>query len=277
MTRVAVRRKRALPSARVQARDPLQRIGRLMAWSTAIVCLAPLPLLLSVATTRQWRSGFWAEGFTLQWMAAGWERIAPHAWFSLRLALLVLLLDILIGLPAAWSLARRQFPGRQLILSLSVLPLAIPGIAVALGLILSYPYLRGNGYLLFIGHVLYTLPFFVGALTPVLGTHSLLEREEVAKTLGAGAVQRFFVVVLPTIRRGLLAAAIMVITLSMGEFNVSFFLYTPTAKTLPVELYSSYITGRLEEAAGMTVWFLLFVVPAAIVLERFGGGKVGQA
>lgn len=258
-------------------RDPLQRVGRVFAWFTVIVCAAPLPLLLAVATTTQWRSGFWAEGFTLQWLASGWERIAPHALYSLQLALAVLLLNILIGLPAAWALSRLRVPGRRVLLALSALPLAIPGIAVALGLILAYPYLRGNGFLLTVGHALYTLPFFLGALTPVLGSAALREREAVAKTLGATALQRLLFITLPTVRQALLAAAVMVLTLSMGEFNVSFFLFTPTAKTLPVELYDAYITGRLEVAAGMTVWFLLFVIPATIVLERFGGGKVGQA
>jgi putative spermidine/putrescine transport system permease protein len=63
----------------------------------------------------------------------------------------------------------------------------------------------------------------------------------------------------------------------MGEFNVSFFLFTPLEKTLPVELYASYITGRLEVAAANTVWFLLFVIPASVAIERLGGAKVGQA
>lgn len=260
-----------------EAHDPLGRIGGFLAWFTVLVCTAPLPLLLAVATTTQWRSGFWAEGFTLQWLAAGWARVAPHALYSLQLALLVLLLDLLVGLPAAWALSRRRFPGRRLLLALGTLPLAVPGIAVALGLILAYPYGRGNGLLLAVGHVLYTLPFFIGTLTPVLGGAALLEREAVAKTLGAGALRRLAYITLPTVRPALLAAAVIVITLSMGEFNVSFFLFTPTAKTLPVELYGAYLTGRLEVAAGMTVWFLLFVIPATLVLERLGGGKVGQA
>lgn len=258
-------------------RDPLQRVGRVIAWLTVVVCAAPLPLLLAVATTTQWRSGFWAEGFTLQWLASGWERMAPHALYSLQLAFVVLILNILIGLPAAWALTRLRLPGRRILLALSALPLAIPGIAVALGLILAYPYLRGNGFLLTVGHTLYTLPFFLGALTPVLGSAALREREAVAKTLGATLLRRLLFITLPTVRQALLAAAVMVVTLSMGEFNVSFFLFTPTAKTLPVELYDAYITGRLEVAAGMTVWFLLFVIPATIVLERFSGGKVGQA
>jgi len=254
----------------------LQGVGRLLAWFTVLVCTAPLPLLLAVATTREWRSGFWAEGFTLAWLTSSWMRIAPHALFSLQLALGVLFLDLLIGLPAAWALARGRFPGRRLLLALGNLPLAVPGIAVALGLILAYPYGRGNGFLLVAGHVLYTLPFFLGTLAPVLGGAALLEREAVAKTLGAGAVQRLLAVTLPTVRPALLAAAVMVVTLSLGEFNVTFFLFTPTAKTLPVELYGAYLTGRLEVAAAMTVWFLLFVVPATLVIERFGGGKVGQ-
>ena len=264
-------------SRRTAVRDPIQNLGRVFAWATALVCAAPLPLLLAVATTRQWRDGFWAEGFTLRWLLEGWERIAPHALISLRLALLVLLANVIIGFPSAWTLARRRFAGRRALLSLSGLPLAVPGIAVALGLILAYPFARGGGTLLLAGHVLYTLPFFIAALTPVLGTASLLEREAVAQSLGASAVQRFVWLVLPTVRQALLAAAIMVVTLSIGEFNVSFFLFTPTEKTIPVELYDAYITGRLELAAGMTVWFLLVVIPATLVLERVGGGRVGQA
>lgn len=276
MIRAATYPKGAQRSSPAQ-KDPLQRIGRVFAWVTATVCAAPLPLLVTVATSREWRSGPWAEGVTVQWLASSWERLAPHALYSVRLALLVLLLNLLLGLPAAWSLARHRFPGHSLVLSLTTLPLAVPGIAAALGLILAYPHLRGGGGLLTVGHVLYTLPFFVGALTPVLGTAPLLEREAVARTLGAGALKRFLFVVLPSVRQALLAASLMVFTLSMGEFNVSFFLFTPTAKTLPVELYGAYLTGRLEFAAGMTVWFLLFVIPATLVLERVGGGRVGQA
>jgi putative spermidine/putrescine transport system permease protein len=278
-TRTMIREKsQSAPSIRKKPQsDAIQQIGGVFAWLSVMICLVPIPLIGAVATTRQWRSGFWAEGFTTQWLAQSWERISPHAWYSFQLALFVLLLNVLIGLPAAWLIARRRFSGRRLLLSLSMVPIAIPGIALALSLILTYPRLRGDGYLLIVGHVLYTLPFFIGVLTPVLGTAGLIERERVAQTLGARFIRRFVTIVIPTIRSALLAGAIMVLTLSMGEFNVSFFLFTPTEKTLPVELYDSYVTGRLEVAAGMTVWFLLFIIPATIVLERFGGGKVGQA
>lgn len=258
-------------------RDPVERIGRVFALTTAFLCLAPLPLMVAVATTQNWALGIGAGGFTLDWLREGWEDISPYLWFSLRLALIVLVLDLLIGLPAAWLLARRRFPGRQLVLSLTMLPVAVPGIAIALGLLLAYPTAKAGGWLLLWGQVLYTLPFLIGTLVPALSDPTLQEREQVAATLGAGLLKRLLFVTMPQTRTALLAAVIMILTLSMGEFNVSFFLFTPLNKPLPVELYSAYITNRLEVAAAITLWFLLFVIPATIAIESLGGGKVGQA
>jgi len=257
--------------------DSLVAVGRTFAVTAAVVCLLPLPLLVAIATSTSWQRGAWAEGPTFRWLAESWDNFAPYAGVSLRLALLTLVIDLILGLPVAWALARRRFPGRQALYALISLPLAVPGIAIALALILAYPTWRAGGWLLVAGHVLYTLPFLVGALAPALAGADLREREAVAATLGAGLLRRLCFVTLPVVRPALLAAAIMVVTLSLGEFNVSFFLFTPTEKTLPVDLYAAYITGRLELAAAATVWFLLLVVPAAAAIEHLGGARVGQA
>lgn len=258
-------------------RDPIVSIGKLCAWITVLVCLIPIPLVFAVATTRSWREGFWAGGFTLEWLLGSWDRISGNFTYSLQIALIVLLLNLAIGYPAAWLLARRRFRGRQIAMAITTMPIAIPGIALALGLILSYPTLRPGGYLLVAGHLLYTAPFFIGTLTPALADPRLRDIEQVAVTLGAGAVRRWLTVTIPKTRTAMLAATVMVVTLSLGEFNVSFFLFTPIEQPLPVELYSSYITNRLEVAAASTMWFLAMVVPAAVVLELAGGTKVGQA
>lgn len=256
----------------------MKRRGSLLAalsYGVALLCLAPFLLVLAVATTAQWRSGLWSGGITVSWLTTAWERLAPQVMFSMQLAVFVLLLNLLIGLPAAWAIARLNFPGRALLQSLNVLPLAVPGIAIALALILAYPTAKAGGYLLVIGHVLYTLPFFIAALTPVLSDATLLAQEEVARTLGVLGPRRFFAVTLPHIKTALLAAMILCFTLSMGEFNVSFFLFTPLYRPLPIDLYDVYITGRLELAAAMTVIFLVFVVPASLLLEQLGQKSVG--
>jgi len=266
-----------LACKRQHAADPVTAIGQGFTLAAVILCLAPVPLLIVVATTVNWPLGFWAGGVTTNWLWQGWETVRPYALFSLRLACTVLAIDLAVGLPAAWLIARHNFIGRQALMALINLPLAIPGIAIALALILAYPAARASGLLLLLGQVIYTLPFLVATLVPALAQAALIEREAVACTLGASAMQRLWYVTLPSIRSALLAALILVFTLSMGEFNVSFFLFTPLNKTLPIELYSAYITNRVEVAAAITVIFLFFVVPAAIAIEWLGGSKIGQA
>ncbi len=236
-----------------------------------------MPLLVVVATTANWPLGFWAGGFTTNWLREGWVTVQPYALFSLRLAFTVLAIDLVVGMPAAWLIARHNFPGRGALVTLISVPLAVPGIAIALALILAYPLARASGLLLIAGQVVYTLPFLVATLVPALAQPTLIEREAVARTLGASVAQQLVYVTLPSIRSALLAALILVFTLSMGEFNVSFFLFTPLNKTLPIELYSAYITNRVEVAAAITLIFLAFVVPAAMAIERLGGSKIGQA
>jgi putative spermidine/putrescine transport system permease protein len=257
--------------------SPVLRIGRLFALGAAILCLLPIPLLIAVSTSANWPLGFWAEGFTWHWIADAWTRMAPKLLFSLQLAAIVLVLDILIGVPAAYALARGQFAWKHILNSLVTLPLGIPGIAIALALLLTYPTAKADGALLIGGQVLYTLPFLVSALTPALAQPKLLELERVASTLGASRINQLLLVTLPAVSSAFIAAVIMVVTLSLGEFNISFFLFTSLNQPLPVELYSAYITGRIEVAAALTLWFIVITLPAAIAIERLGGGRVGQA
>lgn len=265
------------PRRSAAGRDPVLTIGKVFAWVSAAVCLIPLPLVVVVATSENWAAGPWSGGITFNWLLEGWSRISGNFAYSLRVALLVLVIDLVISLPAAGLLARRRFAGRGLAMAITTMPIAVPGIALAIGLIISYPTMRPSGLLLVGGHVLYTVPFMIATLVPALSNPRIREMELVAVTLGAGALRRLVTITLPSIRTALLASVILVFTLSLGEFNVSFFLFTPIQQPLPVELYNSYITNRLEVAAAGTIWFLILVVPAAIILERFGGAKVSSA
>ncbi|MGI5173309.1 ABC transporter permease subunit [Treponema sp. OMZ 840] len=259
-----------------QTRDGIRVTGRIFAWFSALTCLLPVLIVFSVATTKVWQQGPWSGGFTLKWLIDGWKTISPYAFYSIRLAFLILLLNYIIGLPTSWVIARHRFPGRTFLYSMTNVPIAIPGIAMGLALIITYPMLRKNGTLLVVGHLLYTLPYFISNITPQLADASLRDIETVAQTLGANFIKRFVFIIIPKIKTSILAATILVVTLSLGEFNVAFFLFNPKTKPLPVELYSSYITGRIEFAAAITLCFLCFVIPAGILLERLGGIKVGN-
>ncbi|MGH3747901.1 MAG: ABC transporter permease, partial [Micromonosporaceae bacterium] len=222
--------------------------------------------------------GIYSGGFTFDWLIQGFDKVWVNFAYSLQIAIIVLVLDIAIGFPASWLFARRQFPGRRFAMAITQTPLAIPGIALAIGLLMAYGAdHKRTGVLLVAGQVLYTLPFFIAAIAPVLGGRRLLELEQVALTLGAKPVRRFLTVTVPQVKVALLAAVILVVTLSLGEFNVSFFLFSPMDPPLPMELHSSHKQDGIEIASAVTVWFLAFVVPAAVVLERLGGAKVSAS
>lgn len=256
--------------------DPVERVGQVAAIGASIITLLPLPIVLAVALSKSWINGIFG-GVTVEWFARAWARMDQSVFISLQITVIVLIIDLVLTLPAAWFITRYRFPGRRLLHSLSTLPIAVPGIAIGLALILTFPELRPTGWLLVAGHVLYTLPFLLGALIPAMSDPRLREQEIVAATLGMGPVRSFFAVTIPAVRRALLGGIIMVTTLSLGEFNVSFFLFTPTAQPMPVFLFDSYLTGRIELAAAQTAIFLAMVIPPAIVLERFQTPKAGAA
>ena len=176
----------------------------------------------------------------------------------------------MIGVPAAYVLARQGGAIARFIEETIVLPLAVPGLAIALALIITYGGFRdfrSSWLFILVGHVLYTLPFMVRSVLAVLSSINFRELEESAASLGASFRQRFFGVVLPNCRSGILAGSLMVVTLSVGEFNLTWMLHTPVTKTLPVGLADSYASMRLEVASAYTLVFFIMIVPLLVAMQ----------
>jgi putative spermidine/putrescine transport system permease protein len=181
---------------------------------------------------------------------------------------------LVLGVPAAYVLARRQTRWTRLVEELLVLPVAVPGLATALALILLYGgfrEFRTSWVFILVGHVLFTLPFMVRSVLAVLSSIGLKTLEEGAASLGASFPRRFFGIVLPNCRSGILAGALMVVTLSIGEFNMTWMLHTPLTKTLPVGLADAYASMRLEIGSAYTIVFFFMIVPLLLLLQRFAG------
>ena len=213
------------------------------------------------------------SGFTLRWVFEVWDLYAGTIFLSMGIALACLACTIVLGVPAAYVLAKR--PGRitRMIEEFLVLPLAIPGLAIALALIISYGQIRGfrlSWTFILVGHVLYTLPFMIRAVLAVLSSTDFKTLEESAASLGARFWQRFFQIVIPNCRSGILAGSLMVVTLSIGEFNLTWMLHTPLTKTLPVGLADSYASMRLEVGSAYTVVFLVMLIPLLMALQLWG-------
>lgn len=211
-----------------------------------------------------------SSGLTWRWLAEVWSGYRETLFLSIGIALASLASCLVLGVPAAYALARIRNRWTRLAEELLVLPIAIPGLATALALITTYGGVgdfRSSWTFILVGHVLFTLPFMVRSVLAVLGAIDLQVLEEGAASLGAGFTQRFFDVVLPNCRQGILAGALMVVTLSMGEFNMTWLLHTPLTKTLPVGLADAYASLRLEIGSAYTLIFFAMIVPLLLAMQ----------
>jgi putative spermidine/putrescine transport system permease protein len=118
-----------------------------------------------------------------------------------------------------------------------------------------------------VGHVLFTLPFMVRSVLAVMHSIDMQTLEEGARSLGANFRQRFFGVILPNCQSGILAGSLMVVTLSLGEFNMTLLLHTPLTQTLPVGLADTYASLRLEIGSAYTLVFFVIITPLLLAMQ----------
>jgi putative spermidine/putrescine transport system permease protein len=252
----------------------------LLAFTVLVAAFLIVPVGMSVLAglTTNYFVGL-SSGLTLQWVVKVWTDYQGPIWLSLGIALACLALTLLLGVPLAYVLARRQGPLARSLEEMLMLPVALPGLATALALIVAYGAVggfRSHWSFILVGHVLFTLPFMVRAVLAVMNAIDMRTLEEGARSLGASFTQRFFGVVLPNCRSGILAGSLMVLTLSIGEFNMTLLLHTPFTQTLPVGLADAYASLRIEVGSAYTVIFFIMIVPLLIALQWVGRVPQGR-
>jgi len=239
---------------------------------TLSVCaflIVPVVQSVMAGITENFLAGI-KSGITLRWFARVWELYRDTIFRSILIGLACLLAALIAGVPAAYAMVKRQNRYTRLFEEFLVTPLAIPGLAIALGLLISYggfTEFRRSWFFILVGHVIFTLPFMVRSVIAVMSSFNLAELEEGAASLGAGFWHRFFQIVIPNAMPGILAGSLMVFTLSIGEFNLTWMLHTPLTKTLPVGLADSYASMRLEIGSAYTIIFFLMIIPLLMAMQ----------
>lgn len=180
-------------------------------------------------------------GFTWKWygLVLDNKRYIDAFVLSLQLALGATAIALALSLPAAFALARRRLRAREIWIAGFMLPLALPGIALAIGMLklmqwfVAIPAVLG----LLAIHVVLIVPFTLAMLrNTVMQLDPSLE--EAAAGLGAIPLRRFIFVVLPQLAPGLFVAGVIGFLISFGEVTVTAFLTTAQSQTLPVRIYA---------------------------------------
>lgn len=234
----------------------------------ALGLLAPIALTASWAFSGSDSASGAAAGAPalLRYVVALWGQSLLR---SGQVVAAVVPLALLIGAPAAWAFRRRPFPGSRLLESAALVPLAVPGVALAVSLVQCFEGVP-RFWLLVAGHLAYTVPLVVKTVGNAVETFDP-RMETAARSLGAGPVETAARVTLPLLLPSLILSALLVFAVSWGEFNVSSLLMTPLLQTFPAALYLAYISHPFPVAAAATLVFLAPVVPALIAIQALGG------
>jgi putative spermidine/putrescine transport system permease protein len=236
---------------------------------TAAFLVVPALMSMLAGVTQVYARGI-ASGLTTDWIVEVWRLYADTVWRSILIALMTLAVTLLIGVPTAYAFVVRPSRFTRALDEVMTLPLAVPGLAIALGLLQLYggvDAFRRSSLFIVAGHVIFTLPFMVRAVAATLTAVDIRTLEEGAASLGAGPLRRFIDVIVPAALPGILAGALMVVTLSVGEFNLTWMLHTPLTKTLPVGLADSYASMRLEIASAYTLVFFIMIIPLLAAMQ----------
>ncbi|MDR9828263.1 ABC transporter permease subunit [Vibrio sp. FNV 38] len=239
---------------------------------TLLVCaflIVPVIMSVMAGLTNNYFVGL-KSGLTFRWVEQVLLLYSDTIWLTLQIAVMTTIINVVVGVPCAYVLAKSKSRWASLFDEILTLPIAIPGMAISLGLLLAYggfSDFRGSWMFILVGHVIFTLPFMVKSVLAVLQSINFRVLEEGAASLGANFSQRFFEVIVPNCKAGIVTGMLMTLTLSIGEFNLTWMLHTPLTKTLPVGLADSYASMRLEISSAYTLIFLCLILPLLILAQ----------
>jgi len=278
---------RARPGpARVDTEARPVRIALILASVTALslLLLAPLAVVITEAL---------AEGPVAALQALGDPAARSAVGLTLLVAAVSLPVNLVIGIAAAWAIAKFEFRGKALLITLIDLPFSVSPVVVGLTLVLLYgsqgwlgPWLAAHGVKIVFalpGIVLATLfitfPFVARELIPLMSEQGRTE-EEAALTLGARPWRMFATVTLPNIRWALFYAALIANARAMGEFGavavVSGKIRGQTA-TMPIMiemLYNEYLSTAAFAMAALLAALALVTLGLKSLLERRYAGQL---
>jgi iron(III) transport system permease protein len=247
--------------------------GTLAVWAIAILLLGPALLphlgiaLLSVS--KVWSLSPLPSVYTLSNYGEILFRAPRFIWNTVRYALLAAALDVGLGAVIAWLLLRGQARGRQWLDAIATMPLAVPGVVLAVGYLrvfhgwsvpgLGAP-LTSTWLILVIVYAVRRLPY------TVRGAYAALQQlplalEEAAQNLGAKRARAFLKVTLPLMGRGLLAGGLLAFVSSAVDFS-STILLVPHVELGPLS-YGFYL--YMQSADGRGLGAALGVVAIALV------------
>jgi putative spermidine/putrescine transport system permease protein len=243
---------------------------------TGLFLLVPIVFIAALSFGSSRWLIFPPPDWTLKWYG---ELFADPRWLaamatSAKIALIVAVLSVVLGLLASFALARGRFRGRDALRSLFLAPMVLPVVILAVALYAVFLRVGLSGTLagFVIAHLVIALPFSIIAISTALETVDPAI-EDAAIVCGAAPWEARWRVTIPAIGHGLLSAAVFSFLISWDEVVLAIFMATPTLQTLPVKIWTTLRTDLspvIAAASTLLVLLTLALMLGAALLRRRG-------
>lgn len=254
-------------------KTPLERL-----WNAALLLLMGLFianfLLMIVAVlvnsfASQWFGTWLPPAFTTKWYFSAWREFQLDQVLVVTFVVvgIVVVLSGLIGVPAAYALARRNFPGKRAVLLLLLLPLMVPPITygIPLATVLYEARLAGSIWGVVLANLVPTVPFVVLVMIPFI--EQIDPRvEQAARLFGASTTQLFVRILVPLLAPGILAALLLVTVRTIAMFELTFFTAGPSSQTLVVALYYAVYAPGVRASQSIDAMSIIYMATTLIWL-----------
>ncbi len=249
---------------------------------------APLVTLVAFSFNDSRRNIVW-RGFTTKYYekALNNESLMTALGNSITIAAIATVVSVVLGALAAVMLWRFRFPFKAAWEGALALPIVVPEICMGVAMLaffakldlpqdLAWPLNLGQ---ITIAHITFCFPFVTMVVRSRLSSFNR-EEEEAAKDLGATEWQALRDVLLPHMKPGLIAGALLAFTLSLDDFVITFFTSGPNTITFPVKVYSMVrfsVTPEVNAASAMVIALTVILTSLALKLQsRMGALAQGH-
>jgi spermidine/putrescine transport system permease protein len=247
---------------------------------TLLFLYLPLIVLVVFSFNESKRNIVW-RGFTFKYYEKVFDNdsLMLAMGNSITIAFLATIFSVVLGALAAVMLWRFRFPGKAGAEGVMALPIVVPEICMGVAMLVFFAKLGWptdlpwplNLSAITIAHITFCFPFVTMVVRSRLASFNR-EEEEAAKDLGATEWQAFRDILLPHMKPGLIAGALLAFTLSLDDFVITFFTSGPNTITFPVKVYSMVrfsVTPEVNAASAILIFLTILLTTIALKLQDF--------
>lgn len=213
---------------------------RIYTYLVFLFLYAPIMVLIVFSFNDSKSRSKWT-GFTLKWYRELFKdgEILKALYYTLIIAILTTIIATVIGTLAAIGIHYIKGRSKKLILNVNYLPIINPDIVTAVSLMALFRFLRikFGFFTMLLSHITFSIPYVILSVLPKLKQMDN-NLSEAAMDLGATPFYAMRKVILPEIKPGIISGALMVFTLSIDDFVISFFNTGQGVSNLSITIYS---------------------------------------